>query len=123
MKYLTPFLLLLTANAALADVVIENRLLGSGLQNEAGYSQAKEVYPSMLHVPQYMPGYPTAAVIWPRVIDVNCSQDGFNLKCEGYNWLPTYGRGEYLMIRPVRKEEPPVVKCCENVIIHKRIGE
>lgn len=57
--------------------------------------------------PQYLPYYPTAATIWPRVIEVPCvrEKDG-KLTCEGYNWTPAMGRGEYLFIMPKVTEVP-----------------
>ena len=51
------------------------------------------------HVPQYMPGYPTAATIWPRVVIIQCEGD----VCPGYEVTPELGRGEYLFFLPVRK--------------------
>ena len=52
------------------------------------------------HVPQYMPGFPTAATIWPRVVDVRCAEDN---ACTGYLITPAMGRGEYLFFRPIKK--------------------
>jgi len=56
-----------------------------------------------------MPGHPTAATLYPRVVDVECTKVSTGLNCKGYNWLPELGRGEYLMIRPVLAPEPVVV--------------
>jgi hypothetical protein len=68
----------------------------------------------LYYAPQYLPGFPTAATIWPRVIDVNCVKSDADIKCAGYEWLPELGRGEYLLIRPNVKADPikviPVVK-------------
>ena len=70
---------------------------GSGMQNGPGVDAAEQVPGlNVLHVPQYMPGYPTAATIWPRVVTVKCRAT----KCEGYTITPDMGRGEYLFILP-----------------------
>lgn len=61
------------------------------------------------HVPQYMPNYPTASAIWPRVIDLNCReipQSSGEVECDGYHWTPDMGRGEYLFIIPTVKKTP-----------------
>ncbi|MCJ0763068.1 hypothetical protein [Variovorax terrae] len=87
-------------SVAAADLQIERVPLGSGLQNAEGFENASPVGDlDVWHVPQYMPGYPTAATIWPRVVEVRCT-DEF---CEGYYITPEMGRGEYLFFRPVRK--------------------
>jgi hypothetical protein len=51
------------------------------------------------HVPQYLPGFPTAATIWPRVIILQCASD----LCSGYEITPEMGRGEYLFFVPEKK--------------------
>lgn len=96
-----------TANAALApasDVSIQRNTFGSGSPDgePGGYENGQMVFNDIYHVPQYLPGYPTAATIWPRVIDVPCTREpNGELQCQGYNWLPKFGRGEYLFFRPV----------------------
>ena len=82
-----------------AEVTIQRNLLGSGIQNEAMTADvATQVGDyGVYHVPQYMPGYPTAATIWPRVVEVKCQ----NNLCEGYENTPALGRGEYLFFKPV----------------------
>lgn len=84
------------------EVNIEGKTNGSG---DGRYN--------VLHIPQYMPYYPTAATIWPRTIDVKCKDYDGNLDCEGYNWSPSMGRTEYLFINPVvenqKIEEPPEI--------------
>lgn len=83
-------------------VRIERSFLGSGQPEQAGYENATAVTNDVYHAPQYLPGSPTAATIWPRVVEVPCSKgaDG-SLLCSGYHWLPSYGRAEYLYFRPV----------------------
>lgn len=101
----------LLSTAAMAETVdIQTNQFGSGVPG----SVTTEVQPvgelrGLWHGPQYLPGVPTAATIYPRVVDVKCklAKNG-NALCEGYNWLPEMGRGEYLFIRPVIEAPPPV---------------
>lgn len=94
-----------------AEVSVGRVANGSGTPGNVGVENAKEVYNDILHAPQYMAGYPTAATIWPRVIDVPCTKEANgNLKCDGYKWTPNLGRGEYLFVSPKVVEAPaPVV--------------
>lgn len=90
--------------APASDVSIQRNTFGSGSPDgePGGYENGEMVFNDVYHVPQYLPGYPTAATIWPRVIDVPCTRAaGGELQCQGYNWLPKFGRGEYLFFRPV----------------------
>ena len=98
LKYIF-ILALLGSGNVFADVKIQRNILGSGIQNSAITSdQATPVGDyGVYHVPQYMPGYPTAATIWPRVVEVKCEND----VCEGYQNLPALGRGEYLFFKPI----------------------
>lgn len=83
-----------------ADLRIERVNMGSGLQNATGTENAQPVGDlGVWHAPQYMPGYPTAASIWPRVVEVECADS----VCSGYTVTPDLGRGEYLFFRPIRK--------------------
>lgn len=95
--------LALTAGPVLAaELSIAPKVTGSGVPHATGYTKANPELPyGTFYAPQYLPGYPTAATIWPRTIDVNCTQDKtLELKCDGYHWLPEYGRGEYLWVHP-----------------------
>jgi hypothetical protein len=90
-------------------IQVEKRLLGSGeqnisVQNAPRFENAQMVgnY-GVYHAPKFMPYYPTSATIWPRVVEVKCR----GTQCEGYNWLPEMGRGEYLFIRPVQMAVAP----------------
>lgn len=104
------FILCLVAAAAHAEVNIGRVIDGSGSPgNSIGVENAREVENNIFHAPQYMPNYPTAATIWPRVIDVPCVKNGDDLKCEGYHWTPDMGRGEYLFFTPVVKADTPEV--------------
>ena len=88
-------------------VQIERQQLGSGQPGQTGLENAVRVEDGMYHVPQYMPGFPTAATIWPRVINVPCRKNGDVLVCEGYHWLPEFGRAEYLYFVPVLAASAP----------------
>ncbi|MEO5606086.1 MAG: hypothetical protein ABIR13_00675 [Polaromonas sp.] len=98
LKYIV-VLAALGTGVVFADVKIQRNLLGSGIQNEAMTADvATQVGDyGVYHVPQYMPGHPTAATIWPRVVEVKCQND----LCEGYENTPALGRGEYLFFKPV----------------------
>lgn len=99
--------LVINNTASAADVGIQQTPLGSGTPGTAGVTPSTLVMDGMYHAPQYMPGYPTAATLWPRVVDVECTEVGKQLNCASYNWLPELGRGEYLLFRP-RIAVPPV---------------
>lgn len=84
--------------AAAENLKIERVPFGSGVQNAQGTENASPVGDLQVwHVPQYMPGFPTAATIWPRVVEVRCVDD----LCEGYAITPQMGSGEYLFFRPI----------------------
>lgn len=90
-----------SAATTATDLRVERIPMGSGLQNLTGAENAERVGTlGVWHVPQYMPGYPTAATIWPRVVILQCE----NELCAGYAITPEMGRGEYLFFEPaVRK--------------------
>lgn len=76
---------------------IQRQVFGSGEQGATGMQQAEPVGDyGVWHVPQYLPGYPTAATIWPRAVPVKCK----NKQCEGYVITPQMGAGEYLFFVP-----------------------
>ena len=105
--------------ASAQEVAIQAVPLGSGTPGQVVNESAAPMGNDIYHAPQYMPGYPTAAVIYPRVLDVDCSRDvKGRLKCDGYEWFPALGRGEYLLIRPRLKDAPPPVV---PVIIYKEV--
>ena len=91
-----------------AQVQIGRAPLGSGEPGQAGLENATLVYDNIYHVPQYLPGFPTAATLWPRVVEVPCRRAGAGLQCEGYNWTPRMGRAEYLFFVPVLISGAPV---------------
>lgn len=79
------------------------------------------------HLPQHLSGYPTAAVLWPRVVEVECDKVGDRLVCDGYHWTPRLGRAEYVMLLPRLRQPPPppapppVVRCCEPQVIYREV--
>ena len=103
------------------QVDIRNQELGSGtpnsgllkneyqlIQNADPWDLQEQIY----HVPQYLPGYPTSAVIYPKVITVKCKEvANGKLSCEDFKYQ--WGRMEYVFIKPiVEKEVPPPVLVC-----------
>lgn len=93
------------------STVIVRHALGSGTPGFTGFEPATHLGDGIWHAPQYMPTYPTAGNIWPRVMDVECEKSpNGTFMCAGYNWMPDMGRGEYLYIRPyVKAKAAPVV--------------
>lgn len=93
-----------------APLNVERHLLGSGSPSENG-NGAEVAVPvlsnDIYHAPQYLPYFPTAATIWPRVVEVECQHSVVGKICEGYDWAPSMGRAEYLFVRPVMKAPPP----------------
>jgi hypothetical protein len=100
----------LTGSVLAQQVNVGRNELGSGTPGMTGFELAGKWDNNIFHAPQYMPGHPTAATLYPRVVDVECTKVATGLNCKGYNWLPELGRGEYLMIRPVLAPEPKVVE-------------
>jgi hypothetical protein len=85
--------------------------LGSGVPVEAGTpapATAAHVAGNEYHVPNHLPGHPTAATLWPRIVYVPCkrveSQAG-EVECAGYDVSPL--RGEYVYLRPLIEPPPP----------------
>jgi hypothetical protein len=122
MKKITIAIAMLAATAAMAQVGISNQALGSGTPGAATAEASTRWDGDIYHSPQYMPGHPTAATLYPRVVDVECKRTGDSLNCKGYNWSPDMGRGEYLMFRPVIVEEakPQVIT---NTVIREVLVE
>lgn len=124
MKRLFLIMALTVSSAAFAGTVtVKQTNLGSGMPGQSGTTEATPVMDGMYHAPQYMPGHPTAATIYPRVVDVECSKDGAVLNCDGYNYEASLGRTEYLLVRP-RVKSPPVVITKEvPVLVHKEVPQ
>ena len=103
-------LALLISGSSFGAVTVDSEAYGSGTPGTMT-EQAKVVdgNAGVYHVPQYLPLYPTAASIWPRVIEVPCEKVNGDLKCAGYSWTPEMGRAEYLFIKPIVREKPVVL--------------
>lgn len=101
-------------------VPVTREQLGTGTPASmvtVGTEWAKIVDDGYYHTPQQMAGFPTAATIWPRVVEVQCALGEHGVVCDGYNWTPKLGRGEYLFIKPVYKEAPvPQIIIKETVV-------
>ena len=105
------------ARADLQTLPVQRNQLGTGTPAPmitVGTETAVYVDDGYYHIPQYLPNYPTAGVIWPRVVEVQCEKINDRIVCEGYNWAPKLGRGEYIMIIPRLKAEQPVPR---NVVV------
>src|SRR5262249_40966459 len=108
-------------------LLLKNEELGSGTPGGPPLEVAVQVDNDLYHAPQYLPYYPTAAPIWPRVVEVQCTRlpihhakpedarKGAPLKCEGYHWTPAMGRAEYLFVTP------KVVEPVAPVVITKEV--
>lgn len=94
-------LTLLSIGSAAQAFELTGKPLGTNGSNEEYYS-----------VPQYLPYYPTSAPIWPRVVEVQCDETkSGTLQCDGYNWTPAMGRGEYLFVVPkIRPKNATVIE-------------
>jgi len=104
MKKILAIALLGITGSVFADVVVfRNDLESAQLGSRATFENALKVGNDLYFVPQYMPGFPTAATIYPRVVSVPCSKTAKGMDCKGYNWSPAMGRGEYLMFTPETK--------------------
>lgn len=102
------------------DVNIQRYDLGSGTPGTVGTEQATALGNGIYHTPQFLPGFPTASTIFPRVVDVECvEQPSGSLNCAGYNWSPDMGRAEYLLVRPIVKK--PVAPTVVNVEVIKEV--
>lgn len=123
--------LIVASSAFAAEVSIARNDLGSGTPGTQGVERAFQVdlNSTYLHAPQYMPGFPTAATIWPRVVNVKCVSEKIYprahsenhqaltiQRCDGYNWSPALGRGEYLFIDPIVVEAPQPVVITKTVV-------
>ena len=100
--------MVMMSTSAMADTWINRTTLGSGTPGEQGVEVGHVMPDKVYFTPQYMPGYPTAATIWPRVVEVNCEGKDQSLVCEGYHWTPKMGRGEYLFYVPKNTPTPNV---------------
>jgi hypothetical protein len=115
--------LAVSVTAFAAEVNVGKSVLGSGtpMLNASGVENAKvvnnaKVENNVLHAPQYLPYMPTAATIWPRIVEVPCTKvANGDLNCAGYNWSPEMGRGEYLFVTP------KVIESVKPVVVVKEV--
>lgn len=126
MKKLALLLCLVCSVGVAQEIQLERRQLGSGTPAEVttfGNETAKSVGDGMYHAPQYLPGHPTAATIFPRTVQVPCTKGSEQLECSGYNWAPEMGRGEYLFVIPKMVEPPKqtVIREQVPVIVRERV--
>lgn len=112
-------LLLVSCSSMAQGLMIESHDAGSGTPGNTTLESATQVSNDWYHAPQYLPGFPTAATIWPRVIDVPCVKQDDVMKCKGYEWSPSLGRGEYLFVRPQVETPPPAVIDVQPVVEEK----
>jgi hypothetical protein len=115
---------------SLDSVKIERKSIGAGSPAPmvtVGTEHAIKVDDDYFHIPQQMPFYPTAGIIWPRVVELSCKTVNGILVCEGYNWAPKYGRAEYLFVTP-RVKDPVVVApaCCQQkapIVVYREVPQ
>jgi hypothetical protein len=72
------------------------------------------------HAPQYLPYFPTAATMWPRVVEVPCQEVSGKMLCDQINWTPDFGRGEYVYLKPLKKAAPVVIERQVPVYVEKK---
>lgn len=135
MKTLASFFVLISTSAFAADpipvqdpipanipIVVNREVLGTGVPGQLGLeNNVFEFVDGTLHVPQYLPGLPTAATIYPRVVDVSCTKTSNLVTCEGYHWTPDMGRAEYLLVHPriIEPVQPTVVE--KTITVYKEV--
>lgn len=116
MKIFIPFVLLAAtcsiAAAAGGNFQIERMASGSGtpaVGETNGTEAAEHVADGLYHAPNFLPGFPTAATIWPREVPITCDLDRTTQRktCSGYRVIPAIGRGEYIFVRPMEIPAPP----------------
>lgn len=112
MKYLLTLVLMASTAASAQLVAIDRVPYGSGTPGLDGIENALRMDNDIYHAPQYLPNFPTAASIWPRVVEVPCKElVDHSLVCEGFNWTPKMGRGEYLFFKPtIVPAQPQIVE-------------
>lgn len=81
---------------------------------------AEHVVDGYWHAPEYMPGFPTSATLWPRVVEVPCQEINGRMMCDQINWTPDFGRGEYVYIKPYKKPAPVVIEKKVPVYVEKK---
>lgn len=122
--------LAVSSTAFAAEVNLGKTGFGSGTPAQSMGNSGVENAPlvandaDVRHVPQYLPGHPTAATIYPRVIETPCTKmPNGNLECENYRWSPSMGRAEYLFVVPrvVEAPKPVIEKVLVPTVIYKEV--
>jgi hypothetical protein len=84
-------------------IEVANIPMGSGVPSvgqSTGYTEATPVADGLYHVPGYMPYQSTAETIWPRVVNVRCTNKEGEWYCTGYHVDGVLERGEDIYVRP-----------------------
>jgi len=106
-------------------VTFENVPMGTGQPSNKTLGSTIGMYwgNGLFFVPGYLPGYPTAGVLWDRVIDVNCKKVVGGLYCDGSTLhnQQVGNRGEYILYRPVIQDTPVTVVEKQTSVIEKPI--
>lgn len=101
----------------LANTVPANSSFQSGIPvyvdggwygNGPGVQQAVRVGPGNLYwVPGYLPGFPSAHVYSPRVVNVPCKSISGGILCSGFSIHSQQvgNRGEFILFRPVIEKQ------------------
>lgn len=113
-KLFITVLLAFISLSASAQYVVDNKLLGPG-NFELGSSPAFKVLGDLYHVPQFMPGYPTSATIWPRVTKTKCRFETRTIYCDPVRLTQFGDRAEYLFF--TEKEKPSVETLIDSLFI------
>lgn len=121
MKHLFGLLLAFITCSALGGTTIATSEAGSGTPGSVATPALPILANDIYHAPQYLPFYPTAATIWPRVVEVDCESTVSGLKCDGYNWAPRMGRGEYLFFTPRLKAPVIYVPVTKEITVLKEV--
>lgn len=111
-KLFISLLLAVVSATASAQYLVQNKILGpNNVENGSGLGI--KVFGDFYHVPQFMPGFPTAATIWPRVVKTDCRFTDRNIYCDSIR-LTQYGdRSEYLFF--TEKEKSSTDTSIENL--------
>lgn len=115
---------LLTTIACADELVVVNETpLGNSVKQHPWaspvFENSESPYNDIKHAPQYLPYYPTAGVVWPRVEELQCREVSGAVVCDGYEWKPAMGRAEYLYVKPVIQKpvQTPPPKIIEKTTI------
>lgn len=89
------------------SVFIQNVQMGTGVPTPSvaiGSEKASYWGDGLYYVPGYYPGYPTAQVLWPRMVEVPCTKNpNGSILCQGFSILSQQVgyRGDFILFKPV----------------------